>query len=439
MEANTARHVLRVRLMVSMIAPLVLIAGVAFAGHEQSAKRKIVLFREGTTPQVQRQVIERHGYRVLHHLRRLNAVSIALPDDNAENSLAALRRNRQVSEVYPDPEVVADHVVSIAPVRLPPGESFPWGVERIGVPLVFKLIASQRSSGPTVAILDTGIDIYHPELAGQIVDGYNARIGEDPADYQDYNGHGTHMAGIIAAACNGFGIIGTAIDPQLVAVKVLDDSGHGLLSDLINGLEWVLEQDIRVVNMSLSFSEGSPLLEELTKKLYDAGVIMIASAGNRCTGPLEEGGDEEGGDSEGGAAEEGGDSGCEFNSTQVKYPAAYRRVVAVVATDTNNKLTAYNRTGPEVDLSAPGGAKESGEILSITLNGGYGLGKGTSQAAAHVTGGVAVALQLAPWLTVKQVIDLLKGTAKNLGYSESQQGAGLLAVDVMVRSLLGMP
>jgi serine protease len=110
-----------------------------------------------------------------------------------------------------------------------------------------------------------------------------------------------------------------------------------------------------------------------------------------------------------------------------------------VATDTNNKLTAYNRTGPEVDLSAPGGAKESGEILSITLNGGYGLGKGTSQAAAHVTGGVAVALQLAPWLTVKQVIDLLKGTAKNLGYSESQQGAGLLAVDVMVRSLLGMP
>jgi subtilisin family serine protease len=412
-----------------MIAPLVLIAGVVFAGHEQSAKRKIVLFREGTTPQVHRQVVERHGYRVLHYLRRLNAVSIALPDDKAENSLAGLRRNRQVSEVHPDPEVMADHVVSIAPVQVPRGESFPWGVERIGVPLVFKLMASQRSSGPVVAILDTGIDISHPELAGQIVDGYNARIGEDPADYQDYNGHGTHMAGIIAAACNGFGIIGTAIDPQLVAVKVLDDSGHGYLSDLINGLEWVLEQDIRVVNMSLSFSEGSPLLEDLTKKLYEAGVIMVASAGNRCADPLEEGG----------AEEEGGDSGCEFNSTQVKYPAAYRRVVAVVATDSNNKLTAYNRTGPEVDLAAPGGTKESGEILSITLNGSYGLGKGSSQAAAHVTGGVAVALQLAPWLTVRQVVDLLKGTAKNIGYSESQQGAGLLAVDVMVRSLLGMP
>jgi subtilisin family serine protease len=179
-----------------------------------------------------------------------------------------------------------------------------------------------------VAILDTGIDIGHPERVQKIAGGHNARAGEDPSDFQDFNGHGTHMAGIIAAAWNGEGIIGMATYPQLVAVRVLDDSGHGHLSDLINGLE-----------------------------------------------------------------------------------AAYPQVIAVVATDTTNKLTDYNRFGPEVDLAAPGGAAQSEQILSTTLDGGYGLGTGSSQAAAHISGRVAVALQLAPWLSAQEVVDLLKGTA----------------------------
>lgn len=109
----------------------------------------------------------------------------------------------------------------------------------------------------------------------------------------------------------------------------------------------------------------------------------------------------------------------------------------MVATAIDHKLTDYNRSGPEVDLAAPGGS-ETGEILSLTC-GGYGLGRGTSQAAAHVTGGVAVALQLAPWLPVDQVVELLKGTARDLGYSEPYQGAGLLAVDNIVINLLGLP
>jgi subtilisin family serine protease len=430
MEANTSRQLARVRSMVGMIAPLILIAGVVFAGHEQTVNRKIILFREGTTPQVHRHVVERHGYKVLHHLRRLNAVTITLPDDKAAMTLAALQGDRRVVGVYSDPEVSADHVVSITPVRPPSVEIFPWGVERIGVPPVFKLVASQSTSAPIVAILDTGIDIRHPELVRKIAGGYNARAGENPSDYQDHNGHGTHMAGIIAASWDGSGIIGTATYPKLVAVKVLDDTGHGYLSDLISGLDWILEQDIRVVNMSLSFSEGSPLLAKITQQLYAAGVIMVASAGNRCVGESE---DE-------GADDEGGDSGCTPSRTaSVKFPAAYPEVIAVVATDSNNKLTDYSRNGPEADVAAPGGDKASKQILSTTISGGYGEGKGTSQAAAHVTGGVAVALQLAPWLSVEEVVDLLKGTARDLDDAEPHRGVGLLAVDNVVKKLLGLP
>src|ERR671925_487041 len=164
-----------------------------------------------------------------------------------------------------------DHVVFMTPVEPPAAELFPWGVDRIGTPLVADLVTSRSVSRPTVAIVDSGIDTTHPELSPDIVGGYNARADEDPSDYQDYIGHGTEMAGIIAAASNGQGIIGVASRPVLVAVKVLDSTGHGYLSDLINGLQWVVGKGIRVVNMSLSFSENSPLLEKVTKNLYQTG------------------------------------------------------------------------------------------------------------------------------------------------------------------------
>jgi subtilisin family serine protease len=440
MEADTWRQLARVRLMVGMIAPLVLIAAVVFAGHEQTAnheqagKRKMVIFREGTTPQARGQIVEHHGAKVLQHFRCLNGVTIELPNDEAETALAALRGDRQVVEVHNDQEVLADHVVSMTPVPPPSGEIILWHQERVGLaPELIKLLLSYSSLTPTVAILDTGIDIAHPEFEGRIVGGFNARTNENPADYRDFNGHGTHITGEIVAALDGAGIFGTA-DPgsvAVMAVKVLDDSGNGYLSDLINGLEWVLEyngsvaseQRIRVVNMSLSFSRGSSLLEQVIKQVYASGVTMVASAGNLCPASSEDGG----------ADDEGGDLGCDSDGTYVKFPAAYSQVIAVVGTDINNELT-LQRSGPEVDLAAPGK-----QILSTIPDGGYSLGTGSSQAAAQVAAAVAVVYQLAPWSRPQEVAAILKGTAKDLGYAEAHQGAGLLAVDAIVKKLLGLP
>jgi subtilisin len=122
----------------------------------------------------------------------------------------------------------------------------------------------------------------------------------------------------------------------------------------------------------------------------------------------------------------------------VKYPARYPWVIAVGATDLYNQVTSYSRAGPEVDVVAPGGSKGTERILSTIRGGGYGLGSGTSQAAAHVSGAVAVALQLAEKLSFEEVKDLLQTTAQDLGLPPEKQGAGLIAVDRMVDRLLGL-
>jgi subtilisin family serine protease len=122
----------------------------------------------------------------------------------------------------------------------------------------------------------------------------------------------------------------------------------------------------------------------------------------------------------------------------VRYPAGYEDwVIAVAASDEDDHITDYSLPGPQVDITAPGGAKAKTQILSTTPGGSYGEGSGTSQAAAHVTGGVALALQHEPELSFEQVRDLLQGTASNLAtaYQVEQQGAGLLNVKDMLEAL----
>ncbi len=423
---------------ISVAASTVILTGVALGHPVEDSRRKIVVFQKGISDQAQEQLTSQEGARVLHRLPLVGGVSLELPAGREFQVVEALRRNSAVVGVYGDHLVEAAHVVSMTPVEPPATEILPWGVERIGAPAVFNPMTPRRVPRPTVAILDTGIDTKHPELTQYIAGGYNARAGENPANYHDDNGHGTHMAGIIAAASNGQGIIGIASRPSLIAVKVLDSTGHGYLSDLINGLQWVARRGIRVVNMSLSFSEDSPLLEEVTKKLYHTGAIMVAAAGNRCVfGATDDGGDDDGGD------DDGGDSGCDLSQDplqgDVKYPARYPWVIAVGATDLYDQVTGYSRSGPELEAVAPGGSKTTERILSTIGGRGYGLGSGTSQSAAHVTGAVATVLQFAHELSVEEVRALLHTTAKDLGYPPEQQGAGLIAVDKMINKLLGLP
>ena len=220
------------------------------------------------------------------------------------------------------------------------------------------------------------------------------------------------MAGIIAARMNRLGVVGAAYQAKIVAVKVLDQYGNGRLSDLINGLGWIRANKIRVVNMSLGFSEDSPLLEQAIERLYEAGVIMVASAGNGGTTCAQDGGGDDGGGDDGGGdgiAEDGGgddgggDTGCQTSQKAVNYPARYPWVISVAATNGDDKITGYSQSG-KVDVAAPGGSQSGPSILSTNKGGGYGWGSGTSQAAAHVTGAIALVLQKNPKMSFEEAL-----------------------------------
>jgi subtilisin family serine protease len=421
----------RASLVVGVLVSVILVGGGAFSASGQDLK-EVVIFLDSTPLAVQLQVVAQSGSSVVHTLSLINAVAIQLPEVGTAQALAFLQGNPNVEGVYDDSVGMVDGgiwPICIAPAAVPPvPESYPWGLQKIDVPAVHQQWPGLQGTGVTVAILDTGIDWSHPELSPRIVGGYNALAGG--VSYADDNGHGTHMAGIIAAALNSLGIIGVAPQVLLSAVKVLDQYGAGYLSDFIAGLQWVSSNGIRLVNMSVGFSTDSLPLQKAIQSLYNSGVIMVASAGNRCAQSPSQ--DEGGGDScQGGPA-----LTCDPSQTAVKYPAAYSWVLAVTATDMADQVTAYSLTGAQVDVCAPGGSKATGiRILSTTIGDGYGWGSGTSQAAAHVTGAVALALQQKPQLAFNEVRSVLQTTAVDLGYPSTQQGAGRINVKNMVQAL----
>jgi len=425
----------RVSLVAWVLVSVILIEGGAFAKSPDTLRR-IVKFRglDLTTPgglTTARSVVAGSKSNEVHLLWLINAMAIQLPTVNAEQTLAALQKNPNVEEVFDDLLSMADGAICIDPAPPPAPESYPWGLQMIDVPAVHQRWPGLWGTGVMVAILDTGVDPGHPELSPRIIGGYNALAGGGSS--ADDNGHGTHMAGIIAAALNSplhAGITGVAPQTIILPVKVLNQDGAGYLSDVINGLQWIYNNGSPlVINMSLGFSTGSPALQQAIQALYNSGVIMVASAGNRCA--QSPGQDEGGGDCQGGPA-----LVCDPAQTAVRYPAAYPEVMAVVATDFYDNVTAYSLSGPQVAVAAPGGSKATGiRILSTTTGGGYGWSSGTSQAAAHVTGAVALALQLQPGLSFEEVLSVLQTTAVNLKYHPTQQGAGRINVKKLVQAL----
>jgi subtilisin family serine protease len=456
---------------------------------------------------VQTEIVTESGSTLLNFLPIVNAAVITLPPNTPETALAALLRRPEVVEIHEDPALSAEDVESVGGIEgtlitsvdvLSTGT--PWNLQQIGIE---EIEGGATGKGVWVAVLDTGIDSTHPDLQGRVVDCYNARAGEDPTDFpnpypcMDYNGHGTHIAGIIAAdmssSSGGQSLrIGIAREAKLIAVRVLENAGGGFVSDLINGLSWVYSRPyIRVVNMSLGFYKSSPypLLEKIVKLLYDAGVVMVAAAGNYKTAVQSVSGNTtqvaagEGGEAVSAtlticipadvpASGEGGESlvlGAD-NVTViqdptcnklVKFPARYPQTIAVVATDSASHIAYYSIKGGEVGIAAPGGTRlypvisttttqpavvtcigdvspaaagEGGECLRspVTAPAGsagkrpYGRGSGTSQATAHVTGIVALMLQQNPTLTPDEVRMILYETAQDLHVSPLAQGAGLI-------------
>ncbi len=417
-----------VLVIANVLVSVILLEGQVFA-TDAAGPKKIVVFLDGISLADQQTAVAQSGSTVVQPLPFINAWAIALPVLTPDQAVAFLL-NYTVAGVYIVAGVYDDLTVSVLPItpalpgQVPVQETYDWGLVHSGVDVAHQEWPGVQGQGVNVAIVDTGIDCGHPDLP-LFIDGFNALPGG--VSYCDDHGHGTHIAGIIAARKNNAGLIGAAPLASLVAVKVLDAKGKGYLSNLLFGLQWIyinqIQKQIRLVNMSLGFSVGSPPLQTAIEKLfYDHGTLMVAAAGNSCP-------------SAGGQGESGGDEGqgaCP-QTTTVMYPAAYSVVLAVTATDSNDQITDYSLAGSAVDVTAPGGVRKNKRILSTYLGGLYGFASGTSQAAAHVTGALALKLQQRPALSLADVRGLLQQTATVLpGYPRTQQGRGLIDAEALL-------
>ncbi|MBI5240935.1 MAG: S8 family peptidase [Elusimicrobia bacterium] len=272
-----------------------------------------------------------------------------------------------------------------------------WGIERVRAPAAWDYTQGAKVR---VAVVDTGIYTEHPDLKGKVDGGYDAFTKTElKANYQDQNGHGTHVSGTIAAIKDGRGVVGVAPKARLYAVRVLDADGSGSISGIVDGIIWCANNHIQVANMSLGSSLPSPTLERALRYAKAMGVVVVAAAGN--------------------------------SGGSVGYPAAYPETIAVSASDSNDKLAEFSSRGPEVDFVAPGVS-----IVSSAMDGGFANFNGTSMAAPHVTGLAALAVAQG-WVGLDGpdgVFAQLKKAAKKLpGLTPEQQGSGMIDASLLVR------
>ncbi len=264
-----------------------------------------------------------------------------------------------------------------------------------------------------VAVIDTGIDLDHPDLKDNIYTNLAEKYGtpgvdddgngyiddihgwnfvDDTNDTSDHDGHGSHCAGIIAATDNSIGICGVAPDVQILPIKVIE-THKGDLSNLVDAITYACIMNASVISMSLGADpdEVGPLLKNkinnvISAAYYGNGTVLVAAAGN--TDPL----------------------GIE----EVMYPACNPLVIAVGATTKSNTKAYYSNYGNEVELAAPGG-DSSAAIISTYNESNYAQLGGTSMACPHVSGVVALLLQWNKTLTPDEVRARLNSTAIDLG------------------------
>lgn len=379
-----------------------------FKLHARSEKieRKIVVFQSKLDKLKREEIIKEVGGVKIKNLDLIEGMAVYLPSKWAEK---VLKTKEGILRIDDDIEVftLSKKTLNSKPQ---PIEILPWGIDKIEAERVWGgkedaiQICEGCITGKTikVAILDTGIDFYHPDLKANIKGGINTISLK--RSYYDDNGHGTHVAGIVAAIENEIGVIGAAPEVELYAVKVLNSAGRGFLSDVIEGLNWVIEQKNKqggewVINMSFGTSQYNTSFEEAINKVYEAGITQVAAAGN--SGPGE---------------------------NSVLYPAKFDKVIAVSAIDENNYIASFSSRGPEIDLAAPGV-----NIYSTYKGASYKTLSGTSMAAPHVTGTIALLLSKPEKCdlnqdgkcSVEEVENKLKSTALNLGDS-NLYGAGLV-------------
>ena len=378
-----------------------------------NAPRLLVRFAPGASAAARAAAVAAVGGTIDRDLPALGAARIAITDEAADlfgdtpAAVAVLAADPAVAHVEADRVLRSSFTPNDSLYQTDPGFGLgQWGLRKAQLDGAWDVV--RGSAAITVAIIDTGIDGSHPDLAGAIVPGTtfvsSPSSGCTPGTTFDDNGHGTHVAGIVGAnGNNGQGIAGVAFGVRILPVKALDCQGTGLLSDVASAITWAADQGARVINVSLGSDADSTILHNAILYAVSRNVLVVAAAGN-CGDPTRT----------------YPNASCPSLNV-AEFPGAYPEVLAVGATDTNDAHAAFSNTGAYVGISAPGVT-----ILSTvptyptTLSRSSGLMnyaafRGTSQASPLVAGVAALVLSREPGLSVAQLTDRLKSTADDLG------------------------
>ncbi|HUG08106.1 MAG TPA: S8 family serine peptidase [Acidimicrobiia bacterium] len=311
-------------------------------------------------------------------------------------------------QIAPQPEVSALDLTDLA------APNDPYLSNQWHLPAIQAIDAWSVSSGSgvVVAVVDSGVSLGGEDLdCHTFVFPYNAITGTTGVSaVEDDNGHGTHVTGTVAQCTNnGVGVAGVAFNASLMPIKALN-GGLGFASDVARGVDWARSRGANVINLSLGGSFKSPMLDEAIEAAADAGIVVVAAAGN-----------------------DGGGS--------VLYPANHPDVIAVGATDPNNQRAFFSNTGSDLDLVAPGvcvlqetfdqsGNNGCPSPIPVSNGWGYYFLNGTSMAAPHVSAAAALLLAVEPSLNPDSVRNALVKTALDLGAPgfDNAYGHGLIQV-----------
>jgi subtilisin len=358
------------RISASLIS-LILVVVLATSSFANSSTPHVKTYFVSFKVIVDPSVITKIGGQIKRQYTYMPVVAARLPIKAAQ----ALTANPAIDYVEEDGEVQAI------------GQSIPWGISHVKSRDVQEM--GFKGKGIKVGIIDTGIDYKHEDL--QVHGG--ATFVDGTTDYLDDNGHGTHVAGTVAALNNDLGVLGTAPQAELYAIKVLDQNGGGSYSDVIAGIEWAITANMNIVNMSFGGNSGSRTLQKAVDNAYKAGILLVAAAGN---------------------------NGFDRKGT-ITYPAKYDSVIAVGAVNQMNERANFSSVGRELELMAPGVG------VASTVLGGYATYSGTSMAAPHVAGVAAQLWEAKPELNNTQIRNVLNSSAIYLGES-FYYGNGLIDV-----------
>lgn len=283
-----------------------------------------------------------------------------------------------------------------------------YAVSSVRADEAWDMIDYDAAAKVTVAVVDSGVDAQHPDLTGKILDGYNCMEYDSGGrrynsnDASDDNGHGTHVAGIIAAVSgNGTGISGVTgtLDVQILPVKVLNDEGEGSVYEVVNGIKYAADNGADIINLSLGSSYPSSLEEAAVEYAQSKGVLCVAAAGNDAT------------------------------NVAYSYPACYDGVLAVGSIDQQDERSYFSNYGDRLDVSAPGSSilstvpedvvpqlrAEGRTIYGSSLEGYYAVLSGTSMASPYAAGVAAIYKAVNPSADSSDIRDHLKSTARDVG------------------------